>query len=320
MNRNPSLLKAVAADPKSEVPRRVYADWWMQNGEPRGEFINACLTLKERIDPARRTMLKATVAELMNANRDAWTKDVKALGATSWTFVDGFIAAIGIPAAELTTGFSELMAIEPINRLTVDGALAASSHEAFARIRTLSLIGDVDAGAESLAEAEHAGGLQRLMVSGISTEALAVLGASEALTGLTSLSLTGTEEIGDVIASLLSEGPLKLERLFAARVGMTDDGAAQIAKSKAFSALRLLALGGNEDLSSEGLMALTKGKNLHNLEHLELNFTGCDDEGLVALADRKLLPKLRRLNVSGIHLQEDTINGLRKRLGDGLVR
>lgn len=320
MNRNPELLKAVAAAPDDEAPRRVYADWWMQAGEPRGEFINACLTLHEKIDPARRAATKKQVAELLAKHQPAWTQDVKALGATAWTFVNGFIEAIEIGAPALQDGFARLMALEPIERLTVDGLANAGTLAEFARIRTLKLIGNVDTGAESLAEAEHCGGLQRLMATGISGDALLLLAESETLTGLTSLSLTGTEEIGDVTASMLGEPAFALERLFLARVGMTDEGAAAIGKSKGLAGLKMLALGGNEDLSNEGLGALAKSKTLSNLEHLELDFTGCDDEGLVELRDRKKLPKLKRLAVRGLILQDETVDVLRQRLGDGLVR
>ena len=101
---------------------------------------------------------------------------------------------------------------------------------------------------------------------------------------------------------------------------MTDDGAASLAKTKSLGGLKILALGGNEELSSEGVLAITKSKTLNNLEYLELNLTGCDDEGLAELSDRKRLPKLRRLNVRGLELGDDTVQALQRRLGDGLVR
>lgn len=82
----------------------------------------------------------------------------------------------------------------------------------------------------------------------------------------------------------------------------------------------MLALGGNEDLTSEGLIAMARSKVLSNLEHLELSATGCTDDGLAELSDAKKLPKLRRLNVRGLAIEDQTIQALHRRLGDGLVR
>jgi uncharacterized protein (TIGR02996 family) len=40
------LRKAVFADPSNDQPRAVYADWLMEQGDPRGEFIAAQLSLR----------------------------------------------------------------------------------------------------------------------------------------------------------------------------------------------------------------------------------------------------------------------------------
>ena len=72
---NPELEEAIAADPDDAAPRRVYADWLMEQGNPRGELAHVQLDLarspQDRALRAReQTILSQHAAQLRGAYRD----------------------------------------------------------------------------------------------------------------------------------------------------------------------------------------------------------------------------------------------------------
>jgi uncharacterized protein (TIGR02996 family) len=58
---NDGLLSAVLADPHPDAPRRAYADWLEEKGDPRGELIS--LQLKKKKKPAELKREQALIAK-----------------------------------------------------------------------------------------------------------------------------------------------------------------------------------------------------------------------------------------------------------------
>lgn len=63
------LLAAIYAAPDDLEPRRVYADWLQQQGDPRGEFIALQLA---RLEARGTAKLFARELELLSLHRSAW--------------------------------------------------------------------------------------------------------------------------------------------------------------------------------------------------------------------------------------------------------
>src|SRR5262245_59356213 len=67
------LEQAIAAEPDDLAAHAAYADWLMQQGDPRGEFIQVQLALEEPgRDATERERLKQREAELLGAHGSAW--------------------------------------------------------------------------------------------------------------------------------------------------------------------------------------------------------------------------------------------------------
>jgi uncharacterized protein (TIGR02996 family) len=89
------LLRAICTAPDQDAPRLVYADWLMQRGDPRGEFIAAqCLGPIES---------GARWRALLSEHEEAWAAHVLALP-LSYRFERGFIAHVRFETLE---GFLE---------------------------------------------------------------------------------------------------------------------------------------------------------------------------------------------------------------------
>src|SRR5262245_55829511 len=69
MTTRESLLAAVHESPEDDAPRRVYADWLTDHGDPRGEFIAVQCELAGLTDADPRwPELKARERDLLEAH------------------------------------------------------------------------------------------------------------------------------------------------------------------------------------------------------------------------------------------------------------
>jgi uncharacterized protein (TIGR02996 family) len=315
VKRNPGLLEAIAANPDDLGARRVYADWWLEQEEPRGEYVNAALTLTGRVDPATRKINQRRVEALFTAHGRAWSQELEALGARELRFSLGFVAGLTLADTQLDA-LEKALALEPVTHLVVSGAGSARlalalRSPAFDRLEHLTVQGDADELGPRL-EQPRAKRLAGLVLKQVSGEGVWALAAREDLPALTRLSLTGTEA-GDEGFSALGGCRLRLERLYAARSGVSDGGVAALVEAEGASKLELLALGGNEDVGDEAIEALTQSEHLGRLRELELGGTGVSDEGLELLADPEVLPALQVLDLKGTWCQPALEKKLRAR-------
>src|SRR4051794_7840833 len=68
-----ALLAGVLADPDSDAPRLVLADWWLQQGDPRGELVVVqCEAGRDGLDGGAKARLDARAVELLEQHEAAW--------------------------------------------------------------------------------------------------------------------------------------------------------------------------------------------------------------------------------------------------------
>lgn len=295
------MLADVIAAPDDDAPRLVLADWLMERGDPRGEFIAAQVRLASRaIFRSQRLDLRARAGKLLKRHRRQWTDFGLADPAAQWRFRRGFIVEVAAGATQLLEAAPRLFAREPVRRLKLHGCdLEAVETLARApwldRLEALKLHGDLgDEGAALLADLD---GLRNLRLLNLYDCGLGVAGAeaiagSRALRALRTLTLTANE-IGDGGAAALARSAnlQGCEKLYLARAEIGDVGVSELARSPHLRHLRELGLGGNWSISDASAEALAASPNLPRLGWLELENTDVSYDAADALRAR--FPRLR---------------------------
>ena len=114
------LLDMVLENPDDDEPRRMYADWLMSQGDPRGEFIHVQLKLQSRrsgylpdlgiINPAnaleqhivsvgqiaRPTELLDREIELLDQHAEPWTQQFQPWSARDFVWQRGFVTGVSL--------------------------------------------------------------------------------------------------------------------------------------------------------------------------------------------------------------------------------
>ncbi|MDP1829126.1 MAG: TIGR02996 domain-containing protein [Archangium sp.] len=138
-------LDAIAAAPDDDAPRLVCADWLMQRGDPRGEYIALCLD--QLPTPEKLSRLAAVKAE------NDWLTPLLGEGAQSFNarvdgvpeFTRGFVESVGFFGRDVAN-LGAVLRREPITSLRLTsggtGPLArAGSEPELKRVHTLRLDG-----------------------------------------------------------------------------------------------------------------------------------------------------------------------------------
>lgn len=88
------MLRAIHDHPADDAPRRVYADWLLERGDPRGELIHLqCeLAMRSTSDPRRQAM-RQREHELLRAHAVDWGpfRDPR----IAWSFERGLLTGFG---------------------------------------------------------------------------------------------------------------------------------------------------------------------------------------------------------------------------------
>jgi len=304
------LRSLVLRYPDDPEVRSVYGDVLAETGDPRGRFIRAQSSLEGKLPPSAREAAKHEVRTLLDAHEKEW-KEI-----ASWAevrFKGGFIHAIRAPIGAFLANAAALFAVEPVRKVLLmnvsDADLAQlAEHEALGRIGHLGLLGPFeDAGATAFAKSRHVSTLRALNLGGGVGEGFA--SALGGFSALESLSLSGLD-IGDETMALFAKAQLpRLQRFYAARNGLSDEGVAALAEATSWTSLSWLCLGGNE-FSDEGAQALAKAK-FGCVTHLELNQTGVGDEGMLAILGGKAFRSLKRVDLTMTGVTGEAIKKLR---------
>lgn len=288
------LLAAVIAAPEDDAPRLAYAAWLTAQGNPRGEYIAAQVRLERfRPNPQRRRELADRVSQLQASMRAELAAELKKL-AFHWKVRRGFLDEVSAEAGKLLEGWQPLFAAHPIRQLrlsdvTAEHVRALLDTGIVGRLVTLALHGDLgEDGVRMLAESPDLAGIRNLNLADCSLgdDGLAVLLASPHL-ACTQLTLRD-DEISDEGARALAAAPAlaRCQALFLARNQLGDDAVAALAGSAHLAGLRQLGLGGNDDITDEGMVPLLAPGVFPHMRRLELEHLLIDRKTGAALRER----------------------------------
>jgi uncharacterized protein (TIGR02996 family) len=198
MTHDEAFLQDIRAAPDDDGPRRVYADWLEDNGQPaRADFLRAQIELARLppADPARRAA-SARAHALLVRHQEGWVGRLADL-ADGWTFHRGLVDEVTVGAEELLAHADELFRLAPLRRLRLTGAegrvkkLAALYHLAALTELDLSCNRLESGDARALAASPHLANLRRLDLAynRITDDGAAALTAARALDRLDHLQL-----------------------------------------------------------------------------------------------------------------------------------
>lgn len=103
------MLDEVLRAPHDDAVRLVYADWLLEHGDPRGEFIRCQLS-----DSAA---AQARARELLEVHERSWVAPLP-VPVEQWTFRRGFLDSVRVrdpAAAQVLRQLHPLTSIEPLN-------------------------------------------------------------------------------------------------------------------------------------------------------------------------------------------------------------
>ena len=287
------MLAEVLADPDNDEPRMVYADWLMEQGDPRGELISSQCRLKAGIAYlSTRSDMRSRVSELLSEHTAEWIAPLSSRA--DCTFRRGFIEDIEAPAKSFLDGADTIMAREPVTRLKLTSC--AKAH------------------LKSLASAPWAPRLRALKLPGaVDDQGVALLAGSAGLAGLTRLNLSGCDVTSDGARAIASSHTLtRLEMLALTGNEVDDEGISLLASSPNLASCAALYLARNP-FGDDGVLALAASPHLERLRRLGIDGTEVSELGLQALAESKHLTSLRRVEAQGIWPGQKTLELLRRR-------
>ncbi|MCW5806267.1 MAG: TIGR02996 domain-containing protein [Deltaproteobacteria bacterium] len=306
LERKNLLLQAVASDPDSDDPRRVYADQLTTKNDPRGEFILVDIALAGPLSIRKREALAARRAELMAKHGKTWFNFAGLTARVS----RGFVESIGGKIGKLLKTAPEIFESEPVSEVsireiddeTIDKLLAAPW---LPHVRRLVLRGKLDDESfGKLVTSPSLAKLTTLNVTGtkVSADALGYLDGN--LANVRTLVLTGNKFGDDGIEKLVAWKHLPgLETLYASGCDLSSKGVAALL-GVALGKLDKLTFT-NNDIGDKGLTQIVaNAKNLPLLSYLELVNTDISKNGVKALVKAKL-PALRRIDVRQNGISED---------------
>lgn len=282
-----ALLAAVLAAPDDDAPRLVYADWLLEQGDPRGEFIAVQCELASlgQDEAARATQLRAREAELLAQHKKDWVghfpgsrTEYGIVGGktwvkgspTKWTFERGFVRWVAMQTQDLVANAEGLFASEPVYGVHLTDPsvqLLVEQCPSLERLRLLDLsrVRLKEQGARSLFGARRFAALEVLDLT------------------LCGLGVKGTQ----------------------AAIDACDPAA--------FPRLRTLRLWENS-LGDKGTLALSKWPLLGLLSNLELGKNRIGEKGGRALAESPFLERIEELSLVANALG-DAEQELRARFG-----
>jgi len=217
-DRDDELLAAIWLDPDDRSLLRVYADWLMEHGSLRGEYMQLLLLTHPT------SLQLARAAGLRTKHRGKWLGSARPFVA-SWTdseTIPGFIDRLHCTAANLIAGFQDLVRLGPRLEISVT-AMRIGKRKLEAKLAALPL-GKVyalnffnneldDTSISTLAPALT--GLRRLSLDGndVTASGIATLGA--AVDSLEDLTVDAIDDATDGIAEVIvgARGFRSLQRL-----------------------------------------------------------------------------------------------------------
>jgi uncharacterized protein (TIGR02996 family) len=251
---NPDLLAAVLAAPDDDAPRQVYADWLMERGDPRGEFIALQLKLGRTLAGARARWASATgltesavkrlkerEVELIKRYEKVWIPRTRCFRAWAWR--RGFLSSVLADVAKFTRDVGSVAGI-PLESVKLTGFRPE-------HLKTV-LAADVHPTLRSFDFSSN-----RLNARTAGVLAAPLFGRARGL------DLWGNDFSTPAATEVLAAIDLpRLERLSLCGTKLTDESLARLAEGRFFPRLTHLDLRFNRALTPGGLAVLRKAKAL----------------------------------------------------------
>jgi uncharacterized protein (TIGR02996 family) len=286
-------VRRIRADPDSDAPRLVCADWLLERGDPRGEFIAVdCRLAVTPRGSSEWTALHERRKALLDEAK--WLAPLHALGAQKTELTRGFVESaqlVGRAAASLSAACGlepivdvTLTSIGPRNAATI--ARAAELRD----VRSLTLDGRHLQGIDPLLASPLLGNVRALSIGGNVTGAL---GAAVASGAARPEHLTA--EIDSVGAGPLAASAV-LSRLRRLDLRRATDGTMVALASAPLADLRVLGFWESR-LTAATFEAL--GARLDRLEELEMTAAPFDAEIAPVMIRHMTSGSLRRLELAG---------------------
>ncbi|HEX4417012.1 MAG TPA: TIGR02996 domain-containing protein [Kofleriaceae bacterium] len=294
----PDLIQAIRRDPMSDAPRLVCADWLIERGDPRGDYI-ALACRHAGVPPGHEAWTLWNELARFTPLTDAWRARLVEAGAHPEPpprFARGFVDGVRITAPTAAT-FSAICRLEPIVWLSIGSA-----------------IGSAGGGYADLGDAPELAELRQLEIEDPEPAACGALFASPFLGNLRDLRVTLTPAVVqaiargtirprcpqlsrialDDLAALVEAGVYdRIEEL--ALVWSGDDTVRTLARG-ALADLRRLDVS-RARLTARGFAAL--GPRLDRLLDLRFGFKTLDAELIAVLTEHMPGGNLRSLVVHG---------------------
>lgn len=295
-----TLLDAISNSPDDDGPRLVYADWLLERGDPRGEFIHLQCELAGRDDGA----LLEREAQLLSANEARWLGPLA--GRAGCRFRRGFLDELTVLDLDAVEEARELLSRELVRRLVFSARRRVDPNRVLAwpwlaRLERLSFKAarDVAAplgldGLRTLLEAPRWRQLREIGFVGqaLGDEGARLLAATSELQALERFSLSHDELSAGGLAALVEAPWLRrLVELSLVRLGLDGDCGERLA-AVPFRRLEQLALSSNR-LGDRGARALAVGQGLRQLRVLWLTSNRISPAGAEALLQSQTLSGAR---------------------------
>ncbi|MFK7768989.1 MAG: TIGR02996 domain-containing protein [Mariniblastus sp.] len=293
----------VVADPHSDEPRLVYADWLEERGDPRGEFIRVQCELETTNDLQKEFYeLSVRSEQLIAQYGEQWAGELEQDFRRS-EFRRGFIDKITIRATALLKGAEQLFASTPVNWL-----------------RLIYLKGQ----GKKIAAMPELRQLRSLDLSNLTipTEDLLAIFSSPNLINLEALTLTNFDWFDRLVAIAITkmESRTNLQKL-TINAGRANGFFEDICSGPGFPNLKELTIG-SDDFPEENLTHISQlkapklgsltirsrlsvtdfqtlmGLPLDNLESLDLRNTKVPARGLKMLSEKGVLKQIKHLDLS----------------------
>jgi uncharacterized protein (TIGR02996 family) len=254
----------VLANADALEPRLVFADWLVERGDPRGEFILVQCALGRPLQGAKGTArhsslftsdppeLKAREGKLLKRWAKAWLAPIRPFIRT-WRWDSGFVVAVVADTTKFLEGRAALFGSTPL----VDVELTAMKPGQLKQLSTLPEVAR----------------LRRLNVGFQKLDAVALEAfSSPGWAGLRSLRLAGNR-FGVAGATVLAKAPLPaLEALELNDAYLDDECVEALVAAPFFPRLKSLELGWNQGITGRGCELVLRRAT--SLERLRIRGTG----------------------------------------------
>ena len=350
MSDDRPLFDRRRADPQSDGPRLIYADWLDDHGEPeRAEFIRVqCALARLPDDALQRPALAAREAVLRDANEARWAAPVAGL-VTDWEFRRGVLDSVSVTPGQFFDHGQAVFDAAPVRKVRyveVGDRLSALVHAPLiGLVRELDLVGNVlgRRGPEWLDDSPYLGHLEALDLgfTELTDRGLLVLSRSPTFGRLRALHINDNPGLRPAGLRALAESPhlTDLAELDVSGNGLTDEALRPILAGPPGSRLRTLLLHGNRlgdagtalfvhapvfgrmaatgsldlrrvEMGPAGARSLAESPSLADVETLVLDGNSVGDAGLTALAGSPYAKRLKVLSLRENRISDDGTRAL----------